>query len=194
VDSQLRGNVAVKQLRIANQPLSALLTEDVARKERRAGLTERSDSAAMTGPIATLTGRWRRVARPAAVLALIWCLPVLLAHVAAGQFSCGQDTSSCATNSQKNTVFEGQLPMVNTSFQVVFEGAGLVGGFRTDPVGHYCILWGPDGAAGDIVINGRESSILGSGTPLRVFRPLGADPATRAVEPTVICSTSLKRC
>lgn len=104
---------------------------------------------------------------------MIWCLLVLLAHVAAGQFSCGQDTSSCATNRQKNTVLEGQLPMANTSFQVVFEGAGLVGGFRTDPNGHYCILWDPDGAAGDIVLNGRESGILGSGTPLRDVPPAG---------------------
>ena len=129
------------------------------------------------------------------MLALSWCPLVLPAHVAAGQVSCGQDTSSCATNSQKNTVFEGQVPVANTSFQVVFEGAGLVGGFRTDPVGHHCMLWGPDGAAGDIVINGRESGILGSGTPLGVFRPRGADPAMRASHgAAVICPTTLKRC
>ncbi len=118
-------------------------------------------------------GRWRRVARPAAVLALIWCLLVLLAHLAAGQLSCGQDTSNCATTSEKNTVFEGRLPVANAPFQVVFEGGGLVGGFRTDPLGHYCILWGPDGAAGDVVVNGRESGILGSGTPVHGVPPTG---------------------
>jgi hypothetical protein len=107
------------------------------------------------------------------MLALIWCLLVLLAHLAAGQFSCSQDTSDCATTSQKNTVFEGQLSAANTSFQVAFQGAGLVGGFRTDRTGHYCILWGPDGAGGDIVMNGQGSGDLDSGSPLRGVPPAG---------------------
>jgi hypothetical protein len=84
--------------------------------------------------------------------------------------------------------------MANTSLQVVSEGAGLVGGFRTDANRHYCVLWGPDGAATDIVIDGRESAILGSDTPLRGVPPAGCRSGDASGGAAVLWPKTLKRC
>ena len=73
--------------------------------------------------------------------AAVWCSFVLLAHIAAAAISCSGDTSSCATTRHKTTVFQGHLTYDNTPFEIVATGVGMVGGFRTDAHGRYCIVW-----------------------------------------------------
>jgi hypothetical protein len=101
-----------------------------------------------------------RIGRLAATLALLWAVLVLLADITGGQLACGFDTSDCVPTRAKTMVYEGRLPFPHTSFEVDVSsvrlaGGGLVGGFRTDNNGRYCIVWAPKD--GSFVINGSEN-------------------------------------
>ena len=100
------------------------------------------------------------VGRLAATLALLWTVLVLLAHLLVGSFTCGRDTADCGVTRHKTMVYRGYVPFSNTSFKVAFpsivEYGGLVGGFRTDRNGHYCIVWAPE--SGTFIINGHETT------------------------------------
>jgi hypothetical protein len=101
-----------------------------------------------------------RAGRLAATLALMWTVLVLLAHLVVGSYACGSDTSNCGRTRHKTTVYHGYVPFPNTLFKVAFPSivdyGGLVGGFRTDSNGHYCIVWAPE--SGTFIINGNQTN------------------------------------
>jgi len=117
--------------------------------------------------------RFARVSGLAAGLAMFWCALVLLAHVAGGWLACESDTSDCATTTAKTFVYQGQLRYPSTPFDLTGPGAYLVGGFRTDSQGRYCIVWTPDGA-GFLLAGNPNDMIGGTGAGQRLH---GQPPA-----------------
>ena len=125
---------------------------------------------------------------------------MLLADIAGGHLACGGDTSSCVSTRHKTTVYRGSLPFASKRFEVNFPsvsqaGGGLVGGFRTDNSGRYCIVWAPEG--GTFVIGGSENyGYFIVGQPLNGPPPPGCQsgnknvPWWRADDLQAACSTS----
>ncbi|HEY1510326.1 MAG TPA: hypothetical protein VGF93_15060 [Solirubrobacteraceae bacterium] len=130
-------------------------------------------------------GTTHRVGRLAATLALLLTVLVLLADIVGGHLACGFDTSDCVSTSHKSMAYEGHLPFANTPFEVDFSsvrlaGGGLVGGFRTDSNGRYCIVWAPED--GTFVINGSKNyGYFYNGHPLHGRPPAGCQSGNQNV-------------
>lgn len=126
-----------------------------------------------------------RVGGLAATLGLLLAVLVLLADIAGGHLACGGDTSSCVSTRHKTTVYRGSLPFASKRFEVNFPsvsqaGGGLVGGFRTDNSGRYCIVWAPEG--GTFVIGGSENyGYFIVGQPLNGPPPPGCQSGNKNV-------------
>jgi hypothetical protein len=109
------------------------------------------------------------------VAALLWSGLLLLVHVFFGGIACGFDTSNCARSRDKDTIYQGVLtdPQGHTytgAFTVRFasrQNSREVGGFSTDPQGHYCVAWASERVVPFALIDGTEA-------PLRMLDKPGA--------------------